>query len=411
MTELANQLRPKTFSSYVGQEGDANYLKSVIKSNSHPTGIVFTGSPGTGKTTLAKIYVKATLCENRLEGEFEPCNKCESCKKIDSENRNHPNITEHRVTEASAFKEIVSDLIDITKAAPVLTTEEVRDDQRRRFIVIDEVQNASRQSIGPFLDSLEFSHDKVTIILISMDLSKMDPVVKDAVESRCIELNLQSLSEKQITDNIINYYPSIAEKVAELISYLSHGNMRKAWSDLEFFLAQYSVEELTDTIVYNQKFGGLTDFLREELIHNLEDGTWEGTKSIINKFCASEMRAVDLFLKDMLDRTLTYDGIKLVSQLSNWYQCIYKAPLAAMFLPFQGRILVKKDTKDAIVKETFKTVKSVQSSTEDINKMKDSLTSQLANITGKSVQVSKKGLEFLTFKTWRQYLDYYAEDN
>ena len=43
---LANEYRPLTFSQYVGQEGPVNYIKSVIKTNKHPNGLVISGAPG-----------------------------------------------------------------------------------------------------------------------------------------------------------------------------------------------------------------------------------------------------------------------------------------------------------------------------------------------------------------------------
>lgn len=360
------------------------------------------------KTTLASLYVKATLCEKREEGSFEPCNDCESCDRLNNPNRKHPNVTEYRVTEASVFKDAVGDLIEVSKAAPILT-DDLREDQLHRFIVIDEVQNASRQSIGPFLDSLEFSHPRVTIILISMDLSKMDPIVKDAIESRCIELSLQSISDRQIADNLIALYPSLAEGVAELVAYIAKGNMRKAWSTLEFFLTQYAPEELNTNIIYEQKFGGLSDVVRAELIDSIENRVWDETKSIINKFAAAEMMAVDMLLRDLTERELSIDGIKLVSALSNWYQCTYKAPLASMFMMFQGKSILKKDV---ILEVPHQTVKAVKSTPDDMFKMSKNLEEQLFGISGKKVKLtSAEDYPYLTFKTWREYMDYYAKDN
>ena len=431
---LANENRPLKFGDFVGQEGPTNYLKAVIKSNNHPNGIVLSGNPGTGKTSLAELYVRGTLCENRKEDEFEPCGHCDSCLAEDP-----INVTSYRVTEASAFKEIVGDLIAMTKSSPVLSTAgETRDDQLRRFIVIDEVQNASRASIGPFLDSLEFAHSKVTIILISMDLSKMDPIVRDAVESRCVELSLESLSNDAIALNLMDLTPDLGRDPANLIAYLSKGNMRKAWGLLEFFLTQMEAADITSDVVYKQKFGGLTKKVFADLVESLQNNTWENTRGIIRKFAAAEQRAVDLLIRGLVEMDLTYDGIKLVSSLSTWYQCLYKAPLESAFLPFQGRVLLQKDevretnavysltaegqemvdalfdsvgaSVDAIVEPVLNTVKKVESTPEALSNMKQDLASQLSSISGTQVK-KEKVYPFLTATTWRQLIDLYVKPN
>lgn len=46
---IANINRPKLFSEYLGQKGAVNYIKSAIKNNKHPSGIIISGCPGLGR--------------------------------------------------------------------------------------------------------------------------------------------------------------------------------------------------------------------------------------------------------------------------------------------------------------------------------------------------------------------------
>lgn len=407
MGTLANEYRPSTFSEYIGQESCINYLTSAIKYNKHSNGLLITGTPGSGKSTAAFLYAKATLCENRLEGEYEPCNKCDSCL-TPINNMTHPNITYYRITEASTFKEAVSDLITISKTSPVLTHSNIREDNYKRFIILDELQNASKQSISPFLDSLEFAAKDVTIILISMDLDSMDVIVKDAIESRCIELNLSSLSENLITNKLINTYPELSNKAAKLIAYLSNGNIRQAWSTLEFFNTQISIEEITSDYIAEQKLNNLTQANIELIIDSIQYTCWQDSLSLINKYISDSPSCVDYFIKYLLNKNLDLKGIELISSLSFWLQCNYKSPLAALFLPFQNTRLIKEteniNTKSSSIKTIYSTEKILTNTAQDIQ-------NQLTKIIGSSVSLNNNIPAFLQFKKWSQFITNYADNN
>ena len=65
MQPLAVKIRPKTLAEYVGQEhlvGEAKPLRKAIE-DKHLFSFILWGSPGTGKTTLARIYASALDAE------------------------------------------------------------------------------------------------------------------------------------------------------------------------------------------------------------------------------------------------------------------------------------------------------------------------------------------------------------
>ena len=414
----ANSNRPSVFSEYLSQNGAVNYIKSVIADNTHPNGIIINGKPGTGKTTLAQLYTKATLCLNREVGESEACGSCDVCK-----NNQHPNITYYRITEASSFKDVVGDLISISKSAPAVMTEEVRSDNYRRFIIIDELQNATRQSISPFLDSLEFASEDTTVILISMDLDKLDPIVKDAIESRCIELSLDTLPVKAIADKIQDKHPKAEYKALILIAKLALGNMRKAWSLFEYFITQVSEEEITADLVYTQKYGGLNKERRESFLQSLQNNSWQDTKELLKEFNskANDVIIAKTLLEELLVLDLNPKGVELISALSLWLQSNYKIPLEAVFIQFEGHTLesntekVEEEDKRIVVEKVQglpleATPAALREATSDI-------LNQFKNITGKEVVVEENVVEevetpaCLTLKSWEELLKLYDKYN
>lgn len=372
------------------------------------------------KTTLAHLYVHGTLCENRQQGEYEPCGHCDSCK-ADIEEAGHPNVTYYRITEASAFKDVVSDLITMTKAVPQLTHDNLRDDNRRRFIIIDELQNASRQSISPFLDSLEFAHEEVTVVLISMDLDKLDHIVRDAIESRCIELSLDKLTEDTISDTLFAEIPDLHPEAAQTLAYLAKGNMRRAWSLFDYFNAQLPTIEITSEFIAEQKISGLSKEKCLDIVSSLENSTWESTSSLLSDISNDEEQAVDFFLNTIVHEDLNDNGINLISACSVWLQCDYKTPILALFRPFQGKNLTGILEEIAPVPTmvpnyhfggpTADTGVPVLATKKNLNKMNNSIASQLTNITGKNIAVSTFRCPAIAFTKWSEFLEYYANNN
>ncbi|OGN18760.1 MAG: hypothetical protein A3I32_01475 [Candidatus Yanofskybacteria bacterium RIFCSPLOWO2_02_FULL_45_10] len=80
---LYRKYRPQTFAEVVGQEHVVDTLRGAIKSNAVAHGYLFTGSRGSGKTTLARLLAKAVNCTNLSKTSYDVCGKCDSCKEIE----------------------------------------------------------------------------------------------------------------------------------------------------------------------------------------------------------------------------------------------------------------------------------------------------------------------------------------
>ena len=76
--------RPQTFDEVIGQEHITTSLINQMKNDSISHAYLFTGTRGTGKTSVAKIFARAINCENPVDG--SPCGKCDTCKELSKAN-------------------------------------------------------------------------------------------------------------------------------------------------------------------------------------------------------------------------------------------------------------------------------------------------------------------------------------
>ena len=79
-TALYRKFRPGIFEDVKGQEHIVTTLRNQIKANRIGHAYLFTGTRGTGKTTVAKIFAKTVNCENPTDN--GPCGECRTCQAI-----------------------------------------------------------------------------------------------------------------------------------------------------------------------------------------------------------------------------------------------------------------------------------------------------------------------------------------
>jgi DNA polymerase-3 subunit gamma/tau len=71
---LARKYRPKSFSDLIGQEAVAKTLSLALSSSKLSHAYLFSGIRGSGKTSTARIFAKALLCERGPTN--NPCQEC-----------------------------------------------------------------------------------------------------------------------------------------------------------------------------------------------------------------------------------------------------------------------------------------------------------------------------------------------
>ena len=136
--------RPKSFKEVINQKITVKILTNAISGNQISHAYLFCGPRGTGKTTFARLFAKAINCEKRKEGEFEPCNKCESCEEI-----NKGRALDLLEIDAASNRGIddIRDLREGIKFSPVRA--------KYKVYVIDEAHQLTKDAFNALLKTLE----------------------------------------------------------------------------------------------------------------------------------------------------------------------------------------------------------------------------------------------------------------
>ncbi|MGA2667310.1 MAG: DNA polymerase III subunit gamma/tau [Ignavibacteria bacterium] len=214
----ARKWRPRVFSDVSSQEFITTTLKNSIKSNRISHAYLFCGPRGVGKTTVARILAKSLNCQNPHE-DGDPCNECESCKEIDNDNRNHPDVFE--IDGASNRNiEDVRELKEKVKYGPIRS--------RYKIFIIDEVHMLTGPSFNALLKTLEEPPEYVVFIFATTAPEK----VPLTILGRCQKFDFKRLTIDEIITRIkmiaVSEKIKIDDESLFFIAKKGDGSMRDA---------------------------------------------------------------------------------------------------------------------------------------------------------------------------------------
>ena len=263
---LYRKYRPQFFDEVIGQEHIVKVLKGSIELNNISHAYLFSGTRGTGKTSLARIFARAIGTSSNDLFEMD-----------------------------SASNRGIDDIREIRESVNTLPF-----NSKYKVYIIDEAHMLTRDAWNAFLKTLEEPPAHVIFILATTEFEK----VPETVISRC-----QCFSFKSPNLSLLKEFAlSIAKKegfsldpdAGELIALFGDGSFRDAHGILEKVLSSTRDKKVTREDVENVTGAPKALLIREVLEAVVEKNLEKGLKAVSGASGAN----VDMkfFAKILLER-------------------------------------------------------------------------------------------------------------
>lgn len=227
---LYRKYRPRRFKEVLGQEHIVSALVGALGQGNVAHAYLFSGSRGTGKTSIARILAKEIKTSNNDLYEMDAA----SNRRID-------------------------DIRELIEAVNILPFE-----SQYKVYIIDEVHMLTKEAFNALLKTLEEPPKHVVFILATTEIEKLP----DTIVSRCQTFTFKKPSQKILKDAVI----AIAKKegftlepsAGDLIALLGDGSFRDAQGILQKILFSSSDKKISVEEV--EKIAGAP---KGELVNNI----------------------------------------------------------------------------------------------------------------------------------------------
>ena len=239
---LYRKYRPQTFKDVLGQDHIVSVLEGAIKQGNIAHAYLFSGTRGTGKTSIARIVAREIGCSENDMYEID-----------------------------AASNRGIDDIRELRDAVHVMPFE-----SPYKVYIIDEVHMLTKEAFNALLKTLEEPPRHVVFVLATTEMEKLPDTIVSRCQSFVFRKPTQTMLKKVVVDGAKKEGFSLEPAAADMIAILAEGSFRDAWGTLQKILScskdkKVSVEEV-ELVTGAPKGKLVNEFIEAIDERNLDDG-------------------------------------------------------------------------------------------------------------------------------------------
>ena len=217
---LYRKYRPQKFREVIGQPHVVAAILGALTQEKIGHAYLFAGPRGTGKTSAARLLVRAINCQQPED--HEPCNSCPSCLSL-LEGRSL-DLLEIDAASNRGIEEIRSLREKVQFAATLV---------KYKAFIIDEVHMLTKEAFNALLKTLEEPPKNTVFVLCTTEAHKLP----ETIISRCQRFDFRRISEVEIAEHLRQVLAKekveYEEAALKVIAKSARGGLRDALSLLD----------------------------------------------------------------------------------------------------------------------------------------------------------------------------------
>ncbi len=211
------------FKEIIGHEQIIEHFKNAIKQDKVSHAYILNGPDKSGKMMLAEAFATALQCEKRGT---EGCMECHSCKQAASHNQPDIIYISHEKPNTISVDDIRKQINQDIWVKPYSSP--------YKIYIVDEAEKMNQQAQNALLKTIEEPPSYAIIMILTINADLFLPTIL----SRCIRLNLKSVSNDKIREYLMKNY-QVPDYQADISTAFAQGNVGKA---IQLAVSDYFVE-------------------------------------------------------------------------------------------------------------------------------------------------------------------------